>query len=250
MPTPSDSSNPTQNPLSASESPANSAPSTLSPALKPGVGVRVFQNTVAILAGRALGLLLSAATSILLARFLGRQLLGEYGAIFAYVALYAFFSTFCLEQILAREISLRPDQAASLFRTGTQLALVFSIFGAVLAFLLAPLFGYSGMIRWFIVIASLDLLILPPFKLRGIIFQVQMKLWFSVAVGLLRQLLWLLAVFLLAMKNAAFYQVMVARTLCSFVELFANLWLVRRSELIRGPAKFLPREARRMFRDG
>jgi len=73
-------------------------------AQKPSLGAQVFQNTAAQLAGRVVGIFLSAGTSILLARYLGKEKLGEYGAIYAYLSLYGFLATFCLEQILAREI--------------------------------------------------------------------------------------------------------------------------------------------------
>lgn len=203
-----------------------------------------------MLAGRGVGLALSAGTSVLLARYLGRERLGEYGAIYAYLALYAFLATFCLEQILARDVSVRRDRAAEIFRTATLTALGFSICGTIIAPLLAPIFGYSGALRWLIVVAAVDLLILPPFKLSGIVFQVDMRLWYAVAIGLFRQALWLIAVILLAFKSAAFYQVILARTLCSVVELAAVLWTVRRLRLIHGAKRFVPTEAWRMLRDG
>ena len=221
-----------------------------SPAMRPGIGIRVFQNTVAMLAGRGVGLALSAGTSVLLARYLGRERLGEYGAIYAYLALYAFLATFCLEQILAREVSVRRDKAAVIFRTGTLTALGFSICGTIVAPLLAPLFGYSGSLRWLIVVAAVDLLILPPFKLSGIVFQVDMRLWYAVAIGLSRQALWLAAVILLTVKSAAFYQVILARTFCGVIELAVVLWTIRRLQVIQGPGRFLPEEAWRMLRDG
>src|SRR5713101_1980039 len=83
------------------------------------VGTLVFQNTFVQLSGRFLSLLLSAATSVLLARYLGRERLGEYGALYAYLALFSWLSTFCLEQILAREVSRRRADAALIFHTGS-----------------------------------------------------------------------------------------------------------------------------------
>ncbi len=215
-----------------------------------GLGTLVFQNTAAQLAGRALGLLFSAATSVLLARFLGRQRLGEYGAIYGYLALYGFLASFCLEQILAREVSIRKQQAAALFYTGTLTALTFSVFGAILAPAAAPLFGYTGPLRWLIGIAAIDALILPPFGFSGIIFQVEMKLWYNVVIGLLRQVLWLAAVMMLALGNATFYWVIIARTLCGFATVAAVLWTVRRSGLVQGSWHFLAHEARSMLGAG
>jgi O-antigen/teichoic acid export membrane protein len=217
---------------------------------KMSLGARVFQNTAAQLGGRVIGIFFSAATSILLARYLGREKLGQYGAIYAYLALYGFFATFCLEQILAREISVRRDKAAEIFHTGTLTALGFSVVGALVAIAAAPLLGYSGELRWLIAIAAIDLLILPPFRFRGIIFQVEMRLWYSVAIGLVRQALWLVAVVLLAMKNAAFYEVIIARTAVGLVEALLVMWTVRRVNLVQGTRKFISDEAWMMLREG
>ena len=226
--------------------PAN--PIAAKPALS--LGARVFQNTAAQLGGRVLGIFLSAGTSILLARYLGTERLGEYGAIYAYLALYGFFATFCLEQILAREISIRREQAAEIFQTGRLTALIFSVGGTLLALALAPLFGYHGELRWLIAVAAVDMMVLPPLRFSGIIFQVDMRLWYSVVIGLFRQALWLIAVILLAMKKAAFYDVIIARTLCGAVEAAIIVGSVRRLQMVRGIGRFVKEEARMMLRDG
>ena len=111
--------------LSAPELPANAPttpPEILSVASGPNVGFKVFQNTMAQLGGKGGSILLSAATSILLARYLGRERLGEYGAIFAYLSIYSWLVTFSLEQILARDVSQRRSEAAALLHTGSVVA--------------------------------------------------------------------------------------------------------------------------------
>ncbi|HXT26673.1 MAG TPA: oligosaccharide flippase family protein, partial [Candidatus Eisenbacteria bacterium] len=169
--------------------PAQAAPAANTPQLS--LGTRVFQNTAAQLVGRVFSIGFSAVTSILLARYLGKERLGEYGAIYAYLALYGFMASFCLEQILAREISVRRAQGAEIFRTATLTALGFSIAGTLIAPLAAPLFGYGGTLRWLIAVAAIDLLILPPLRFSGIIFQVEMRVWYNVVIALLRQAMWL-----------------------------------------------------------
>jgi PST family polysaccharide transporter len=217
---------------------------------KVSLGARVFQNTVAQLIGRVISILLSAGTSILLARYLGKEKLGEYGAIYAYLALFAFLGTFCLEQILAREVSQRREKGGELFRTATLTAMVFSVAGAILAPACGPLFGYTGRMQWLIAVAALDALILPPFRLRGIIFQVEMRLWYAVAIGIVRQAMWLVAVALLAMKSAAFPMVIAARTGVGVLEVALLLLAVRRVDLVQGARKFVKSEAWMMLREG
>ena len=214
------------------------------------LGTRVFQNTAAQLIGRVFSIGFSAATSILLTRYLGKERLGEYGAIYAYLALYGFLATFCLEQILAREISVRRAQAAEIFRTAKLTTLGFSIAGTLMAPLVAPLFGYSGTLRWLIAVAAIDLLILPPLRLSGIIFQVEMRLWYAVVIGLVRQAMWLVAVVLLAFRNAAFYEVIIARTIVGILEAAIVIWSVKRVGLVQGKARFIAGEARMMVKEG
>jgi PST family polysaccharide transporter len=214
------------------------------------VGTRVFQNTIVQLGGRGASLVLSAGTSILLARYLGHERMGEYGAIYAYLTLYSFLATFGLDQILAREVSRRRAEAAQIFHTGSLVALGFAAAGALFAPLLAPMFGYTGTVRWLIAVAAIDILILPPIRFSGIVFQVDMRQWYMVATGLLRQVLWLVALVLLAMGKAAFYQVIVARTLCGVAEAALVVVFSRRGGLLEGPRRFIREEARQMLRDG
>jgi len=235
-------------PFRPEEEPA--LPAETSSATKPSLGTQVFQNTAAQLIGRVFSIGFSGATSILLARYLGKERLGEYGAIYAYLALYGFLATFCLEQILAREISLRRTQGAEIFRTGTLTALGFSIAGFFIAPLAAPLFGYTGSLRWLIAVAAVDLLILPPLRFSGIIFQVEMRLWYSVVIGLVRQAMWLVAVLLLAMRMAAFYEVIVARLIVGILEAVIVIWNVNRVGLVQGKPRFIASEARTMIKEG
>src|SRR5437660_243515 len=120
-----------------------------------GVGARVFQNTVVLLGGRGAGLLLSASASVVLARYLGRERLGEYGALYAYLTLYTWLATFGLEPILAREAARQRTQASSIFFTGSAISLALAMAGTGLAFLFAPLFAYGGQLRLLLFLASI-----------------------------------------------------------------------------------------------
>ena len=221
----------------------------LSAASAPGIGFKVFQNTIAQLGGKGVSIILSAATSILLARYLGRERLGEYGAIYAYLSIYSWLVTFSLEQILARDVSQRRNEATALLHTGKLISFGFAAAAGILAPVAAPLFGYSGPLRWLIAIAAVDLMIMPPFKMPGIIFQVDMRQWYAVGLGFLRQTLWLIAVVLLAFGHAAFYEVIIARTICGVLEAAVTVHLIYRPGFLDGPRIFLRADALRMMRD-
>lgn len=215
-----------------------------------GVGTRVFQNTIVQLAGRGAALVLAAATSILLARFLGRERMGEYGALYAYLMLYSWLATFGLEQILAREASQRRADAGSIFFTGTITGGSLALLGTGVAFLLAPWFGYSHELRLLLLFAAIDVFLLPPLSFAGIVFQVDMRQWYGVGFGLLRQALWLLAVVLLLLGNAAFVWVIACRTLCAVVQAAVTLPVCWKKEFLPRPWFFSWAEARQLLRYG
>jgi O-antigen/teichoic acid export membrane protein len=77
-----------------------------------------------------------------------------------------------------------------------------------------------------------------------------MRLWYKVAIGLIRQLLWLVAVVLLAMRNAAFYEVIVARTMVGVLEGAIIVWSVKKTGLIQGKREFISEDAWMMLRAG
>jgi O-antigen/teichoic acid export membrane protein len=214
------------------------------------VGMRVFQNTVVLLGGRGVGLLLSAATSVVLARYLGRERLGEYGALYAYLTLYTWLATFGLESVLAREAARQRTEASSILFTGSVISLVFAMAGTGLALLLAPLFGYGGQLRVLLFLAAIDTLLLPSIRLSGIILQVDMQQWYNVGISLTRQALWLIAVMLLASGSAGLVWVILARACCALVEVGLILFVTSQRRFLPRPWTFSLDRARRLVRYG
>lgn len=214
----------------------------------PSLGTRVFQNTVALLLGRGAGLVLSLAASVILARYLGREKLGQYGAVYAYLMLWSWLSTFGLEQILAREVSKKRADAGHIFFTGSVAGAALAVMSIVVLLLLAPVFGYSGQLRLLLLIAAIDSQLLPPLRLSGIVFQVDMRQWYGVGIGLTRQALWLVAIALLAFGHAAFFWAIVARTACGVVETLLTLYLTLQRRFLSRPWKFSFERARTLLR--
>jgi len=179
---------------------------------------RVFENIAGLLGGRALSLLLSAVTSILLARYLGSLNLGRYASLYAYVGLFAWLATFGLDQIMIREAARRRREAGSILMTGAALGLVFGGLTTLLALWAAPLAGYTGQFRWLLALAALDTLVLAPLKLPGLVFQVDLRQWYGVGIGIIRQVVWLAIILFCASLKASLPLVVFGRAICGVVE--------------------------------
>lgn len=182
------------------------------------LGTRVLQNVVALLGGRAASLALSAVSSIVLVRHLGSEQIGRYGALYSYALLFAWLATFGLEPILAREASRRKQEQGDILATGVWLGTRFSVVAMLLAVALAPVLGYTGVLQGLLVLATAELLLLVPLRLPGLMFQVELQQWYTVGIGLLRQLAWLMVVGALAWAGASLPLLMAGRLACALGE--------------------------------
>ena len=61
------------------------------------MGDLIVRNIATLFAGRGLATVISAGAAILLARYLGREQLGHYGAVYAFVGLFGWIATFGIE---------------------------------------------------------------------------------------------------------------------------------------------------------
>jgi PST family polysaccharide transporter len=197
-----------------------------------------------------LGFVLSAAASIVLVRHLGTNQLGEYGALYAYFALYGWLATFGLESILVREAAKNRELAGSILLTGVLLGVGFSLVATALALLLAPHFGYRSELRPLLILAAADVLIFAPLRLPGIVFQVDLRQWYGVGIGLLRNVLWILALVVVVLLNAGLTGVIVGRTVCGVIEIALILFAAFHRGFLLRPWRFLSTQAREYVRYG
>lgn len=203
----------------------------------PPLRTRILQNTLILMAGRGMGMVLGVATSILLARHLGAELLGKFGAVYAYVALFSWLATLSIEPVLVREASVNRANASGILATGAALCGIFSLGASTIAVLLAPYVGYGGKMRILVFFAAIDVLALVPPRLAGVIFQVDLKQWYGVTVTVSRQFLWLVAVVALSLINAPLLYFIVGRLLTGVFEI--ALLFVYSAKFLPSPRRIL-----------
>lgn len=214
------------------------------------LGPRIFQNIVTLIGGQGLNLAFSAASTILLARYLGSAQLGEFGALYAYLGLYGWLSTFGLDSILARQVAQDRNRAGSILLTGVCVSSAFAVGAAAIACILAPFFGYGGSLRNLLVFAAIDILLLSPLRLPGIVFQVDLRLWYGVGIGVVRQFVWLLALVVMAAARASLFWIIVGRTVCSVLEVALIAAAVHHKGFLARPWRLLSTEAKKYLMYG
>jgi|HubBroStandDraft_1064217.scaffolds.fasta_scaffold09499_3 O-antigen/teichoic acid export membrane protein len=236
---------PDQTATVADASPETSPKISASP---PGQGVRVLQNSVVVLLSRGLGLVMAAAASFILARYLGPERMGEYGAIYAYLTLFVWVASFGLSSILTREAAQNRDQAGSIIYTGIWISAGFAAVTVLAALVLAPILHLGGQLYPLVAIASIEILLLVPFGLPSVIFVVDMKQWFSSAFSIIRQTLMFLIVVGLYRAGASLLYVVLGRLTVAAIETALNWYVGRR--FLAPPRNFHAPVARQLIGQG
>jgi O-antigen/teichoic acid export membrane protein len=211
-------------------------------------GMRVAQNTMAALAGRGFGLVFGALASVFLTRHLGVERLGEYGAIYAFSSLFIWLATAGLAPILSREAAQRREEAGSIFFTGIVICAITSTLTLILALVSAPIGHLGGRFLPLLAIASVEILLLTPVRLPGLIFQVDLRQWYESSFSVARQGLWFGLVLLLYWQGASLMAVILGRLLVAAAEA-ACLWYFG-AKFLTGPRQFSMPEARTLARGG
>ncbi len=222
-------------------------PGTPAPAA-PAHGLRVLQNTVAVLIGRGVGIFCAGAASVLLVRFLGVERSGQYAAIYAYLGLFTWLASFGVGPLIAREASKDRSAAGSLVATGVRIATAFAVLTVAIALACAPVAHLGGRLFSLLAIASVEILLLGPVGLPGIIFQVDLRQWYPSAFSVVRQALWLGIVLALIWAGAPLAYVILGRLAAASVEAGLNWYFGHR--FLEGPKEFLSPVAQKLLSGG
>lgn len=188
----------------------------------------IFQNTSAILGGRAANLILSLISSVLVVRYLGSERFGQYASLYAYLTLFSWLTTFGMEQIVVSESAKQKENTERLLGIATFISSFLSIFATGLAILGSVIFGYANVMQKLLFIAAVDLLLLAPLRLHGVVFQIYLRQWYGAWISIARQSLWVILLWVFIALRVDLPIIILGRLCCSFLEALATFLFARR----------------------
>jgi O-antigen/teichoic acid export membrane protein len=188
----------------------------------------VFRNTSISIIGKIVNLFLAIFSSILIARYLGSQRLGQYASLYAYLVLFGCLTTFGMEQIIIRESAKRKDLIGRIFTTAMFISFSLSIVATVLALFISAIFNYANAIWFLLCIAAIDSLLLAPLRLPALVFHVYLKRWYMTGVCVAKQILWIIVVGVLILIQSELSGFIYGHLFCSILEILAIFLFARR----------------------
>lgn len=204
----------------------------------------IVQNTVANILGRGLALVFSTLAAALLARYLGSEELGRYGAIYAFLGLFSWIATFGFEPVIVREAARDRKSASDLVRTAMTLSVFMSVGAVAVAVLFAPWSGYGGRLRDLLILAGLEY-VLNPLRLPAVMFQIDLQQWYGSTINVVRQACWLAIIIALWFLRLPLAYVIGGRVLAAAIE-STLIWAYGR-RFLREKGKFAWERASLIF---
>lgn len=210
-------------------------------------GGMVIRGGVLRGAGYAAGILLGAATSVLLLRHLGVEDFGRYGVVVALVGIVSAVTDAGLTAVGSRELAILPEaERPSLLRTLVGLRIALTAGGVLVATAFAALAGYEGVVVAGTALAGAGVLLLNTQSTAMMPLSVGLRLGSITLVETLRHALTLAGVAVLVAAGASllpFFAVQIA----------VGAAVLALTPLLVGRAALLPRldgaAARRLLRE-
>jgi len=160
---------------------------------------KIAINTIFLLLGKVSSLLLQIIIVAFLARYLGVSGYGKYAFVFAYLSFFHILSNLGLNTILVREISRDKSLAPALIGHGILIRIFLSVVSFSLALLIITVLNYPLDTTKAVYVLSL-ILLFSAFQTPELIFQVYLKLQYSVLINFGNRLL-ILGLILLAISQ-------------------------------------------------
>ncbi len=137
----------------------------------PQLARKVTQNTVLVFAGQFFSLAIHLATTVLLARYLGKSDFGNFSFALAWVSVFAVIADFGMKSILVREISRQPEYATLIAGNAVLLKLVLCFLAIVMSTGTALVFDLSTELKVAICILSANILASSKLYTFRIVFE-------------------------------------------------------------------------------
>jgi PST family polysaccharide transporter len=210
--------------------------------------LRVMQNTAVVFISRVVGLVFAGAANFLLLRYLGVDRLGQFGAIYAYLSLFLWLASFGVAPLLAREAAQNRKATGSIFYTAILTSAGFAVATAIIALVVSPIVHLDGKLFPLLAIASVEILVLVPIGLPGVIFMVELKQWYSSGFNVARQVAWLVILLGLYLAGAPLVYVILGRLAAAMLEAGLNWYFGHK--LLGSEREFLTPTAIRLVKGG
>jgi O-antigen/teichoic acid export membrane protein len=188
------------------------------------IGTRVLQNTIVLVAGQIIGVFLSFIASIFLVRSLGNVGFGQYSVVYSFLTLFGWLVSFGTDNLIVRDAAKNPQEADRIWSNGICTQILFSGLTIGVMVVIALGMGYRREMVILFLLASMEMIILIPWRFVGRIFQVRLQQWRAVTATLIRQTLWLIILVIGTHFSVSLQVLIGARTVITVLEVLLLWW--------------------------
>lgn len=179
---------------------------------------RIAKNSMYIILGDVFSGIIIFVLNILIARYMGPSLFGDFSLIIAFVSIFSIIANFGIDTILIREISKNYSRKDKLISNSVVLKLIFSISAFLMSAIIAITLPYSFSVKLGIIILSLTLISNSFTYLFTTIFQSRLEMIYYFISIVAARLSLIGLVYYVFVNKGGFVQLIIAFTLSYIVQ--------------------------------
>lgn len=170
---------------------------------------KVAKNTLFFLTGNIIERIIGFFITLILIRYLGSGNFGKYSLVYAFPALFQFFTIMGIDPIVLRELSQDSKKGAELIGNAIILKILFSLIGLFLCWTILQWMNYPPDIKILIYLVSLSMVFSSGMLLTNI-FYAQLLIKYPIMIAIAMRVLHAMFVFILIfLKATLFYFILI-----------------------------------------
>jgi len=190
-------------------------------------------NSSIILAGRLISKIMGLFTIVLLARYLGVALFGQYSLVLAFVGFFLYLNDFGVTQVIVRRISQSSEKINELVSNTLTLKIVFAFFAIFSTIVFSFLFAYPIEIILLIFVFALTILPSTITSIFNGVFQAKLKIKYAMFSEIVQYTIFLLLIIPLIYFKADLLHFFLAFLVGTLGALFTSWFFVRKYVKLR-----------------
>ena len=198
------------------------------PMFKSQTTKKIASNTIYQIVGKVISMGITIFATVLITRYYGRELYGEYSLMQTWPALFFVIVDFGINAIATREISKDGSLAEKYFGNIIKIRTAFSLFLMLVLGVVVLFFPYSAHLKFGIILSLLLILTQALYATTNIIFQVKLRYDLSTIGYLLGYFVILALIFVCSIFKADIIFVSMAYVAGGIVVYLANLHFVNK----------------------
>ncbi len=188
----------------------------------------IAKNSSYVLISNILAGILTLGTNIYIARYLGKDIFGDYSFVIAFISFFIILANLGIDSIVTREISANNRLTEKYINSAITLKLMLSAISIALACIIVSFLPYTQSVKLGVFVTSVTLVLLAGTATISGYFQSRLEMIYVAASNIIAKLIFVLLIFFVTTTNGGFIKLIIASAIGFLFQVVFLLFVLKK----------------------